>query len=104
MGGQSRQIHMNLDTVGPDPRMSAAAVPNNVHTLESETLVPAAISEGSTNATKPMEVTDNTVFVENDTMEPIKADSTTLLVSALDENAKNLCLSVNSTAKSTRQS
>lgn len=60
-GSQSWKSHTNVDAVGTDLTVSVAAVPSNVNPVESETTAATSISEGSMNATKPMEVFDNTL-------------------------------------------
>lgn len=38
-GTKSRKSYINVDTFGSDPTLSAAAIPSNVHSAESETPV-----------------------------------------------------------------
>lgn len=99
---QSRKSHTNKDAAGPCPAVSVAAVSNNVSPDDSETLITASIGEKSFNALDPTEESNNTtvgkihgvklVKIENathegiDEVESMEADSTTLLVSALDDN------------------
>lgn len=46
--------------------VSTVAVPSNVHLSDSETSVSAIVSEGSSNALGPMEISEDTCSVEID--------------------------------------
>lgn len=65
-GAQSRKSCISVEVVGPDATVSATAVLSNVLPSEAKTSLPASISEGSTNASGPMEVSDNTFSEKND--------------------------------------
>lgn len=77
---------MDLYAVGSDSMASGTAVPSNVHLAEFETPVPVSIGQWSANASKPMEVPDNTPSENIDEVEPLEVDSDTSLVSDLSEN------------------
>lgn len=82
-GAQSRNIHINVDPVGSNLTVSAAAVPRNVHPAISESLVSFRIGEGSTNGTEPTGVSGNTLSEKIGEVRPVKDDSAALLISAL---------------------
>lgn len=87
MGAQSWGSHIIVGAVDPHPTGSVTPVPSNVHLAESETFVPASISEGSTNAPKRMSVSNKTPSEEIVEVEPVKVDSAAVLVTALHDNA-----------------
>lgn len=76
-----------MDAVSPDTTVSAADVPNNVHTAVLDTLVQISIGELRTEALKPMEVSANRRSEKIDEMEPSKAHCTAPIVSDFDDNA-----------------
>lgn len=75
-----------MDAVGPNPKLSASAVPISAPPGKSEILVPASLGERSTDNPELGEVSDNTPSEKTDEVELIKVDSAASLVSALDDN------------------
>lgn len=67
--------------------VSAVAVPSYVHLAISEALISVRISEGYTNASEPMEVSDNRHSEKSDKLNPVKMNSAASLVGALDDTA-----------------
>lgn len=86
-GAQSQKFNIHLHAVALDLTVSATAILRKEHQLELETLVPASVDEGSTNAPEPLKISYNTPAKKTEYVEPIMVDSTALLACVLDDNA-----------------